>query len=254
MSNRRALNSWVTRHPGRVPPSCRLICFPFAGGGASSYRGWAADPAAPVEICAIQLPGREQRRHEPAIRSVSRAVDLLMPALQSDLGMPFAFFGHSMGALLAYEVARRLQQVGGPTPHCVFVSGHRAPQLPRRKRIWHGLPTPDLIQELRTLNGIPSAVFDHPELLNSVLITIRADLEVVETYRHSPGPILSCPVIAMGGRTDPGVSESDLAAWQDTTQAHFKTMMFDGDHFYINANRQHVVDSVRRELALLGLP
>jgi len=230
-----------------------LFCFPYAGGGASIYRSWASDLAAPIEVCAIQLPGRERRYSEPPIRRVAHAIDLLLPALRPYLDMPFAFFGHSMGTLLAYEMARRLSATIGAMPRCMFVSGHRGPYLPRRRRLWHALPTGELIAELKALNGTPPEVFEHQELLDLVLPILRADLELVETYVPVPGPLLSCKVIAMAGDDDPDVPEADLRAWHTVTDGDFKAIVFGGDHFYINTARHTVVQSVRQEMAAVGL-
>lgn len=247
------VNPWFARHIGVTPPRCRLFCFPYAGGGASVYRNWANDLAAPVEVCAIQLPGREWRHSEPPIRRVAHALDLLLPVLRPYLDLPFAFFGHSMGALLAYEIARRLSATRGPMPHCLFVSGHRAPHLPPRQRLWHTLPEDELVAKLKTLNGTPSEVFEHQDLLDLVLPIVRADLELVETYVALPGARLTCKLVALAGDADPDVPEPELQAWQTVTDGDFKAIVFGGDHFYLNTARRSVLQTVRQEMAAAGL-
>jgi medium-chain acyl-[acyl-carrier-protein] hydrolase len=242
---------WVERSISTSPPQLRLFCFPYAGGGAAIFRNWADELAPNLEVCAIQLPGRERRFSEPALRRLNEAVEILVPVLRPYLDLPFVFFGHSMGALIAYEVARGILKTVGAEPRALFVSGRWAPHLPSRKRNLHGLPQDELIAEVKALNGTPLEVFQHEELVELLTPILRSDLELVETYTEAGGPVLSCPVIAMGGRQDPDVTPDDLAAWRKVTTGMFKTMLFQGDHFYINGERASLLQAMRRELAAL---
>jgi surfactin synthase thioesterase subunit len=216
------------------------------------FRGWADELALNVEVCAIRLPGRERRYSEPALRRSEQVVESLTPILQQLLDMPFAMFGYSMGALLAYEVARSILAKAAVEPRALLVSAHRAPNLPMRRRNWYNLPRDALIAELKALNGTPAEVFEHEELLELMLPMLRGDLELVETYRSSGGTALSCPIVAMGGARDPDVLPEELAGWRTLTTGPFRSVVFDGDHFFINSARATVLQAIRRELGTLG--
>jgi medium-chain acyl-[acyl-carrier-protein] hydrolase len=244
---------WIERTRSRAAPRFRLFCFPYAGGSAAIFREWADELALNVEVCAIRLPGRERRFSEPALRRAEDVVESLIPILQHLLDMPFVMFGYSMGALLAYEVARAILTTSAVEPRALFASAHRAPHLPMRRRNWYDLPRDELIAEVKALNGTPAEVFQHDDLVELVLPMLRSDLELVETYKSPAGPVLSCPVIAMGGSDDRDVSPEELAGWASATTGPFKSMMFDGDHFFINSARTSFLHAVRRELGMLGL-
>jgi medium-chain acyl-[acyl-carrier-protein] hydrolase len=245
---------WVVRRPCDAPPRLRLFCFPYAGGGAQIYRQWADALPEDIEVCAIQLPGRERRHAERPVRGISSATDALYGALRSYLDLPFALFGHSMGAVLAYEVARRFQAETGRGPAHLFVSGHRAPHLIMRKKPLHRLPDDQFVTGMKELNGTPAEVFDHPELIDLLMPMLRADFELVETYAELPGPRLKCQVTALGGNADPDVSADELAAWRTATSGPFRSLLFDGDHFFINTARVQLIRTLREALTRDTLP
>jgi medium-chain acyl-[acyl-carrier-protein] hydrolase len=244
---------WLERkRSGKGEPLIRVVCFPYAAGTARTYRHWAEKLGHHIEICAVQLPGRERRLSEPAIRRYDEAVDILVSVLRPLLDLPVVLFGHSMGAILAYEVARGLLTREAAEPLALLVSGRRAPHMPSRRRRLHDLPRDELLAEIKALNGTPAEVFEHQDIIDLILPALRADLELVETYAQAPGPVLSCPVMAMSGDNDGQVNREELAAWRLVTTGPFKPLLFAGDHFYLNDARSGFLDAMRRELALLA--
>jgi medium-chain acyl-[acyl-carrier-protein] hydrolase len=174
----------------------------------------------------------------------------LAAALLPSLDKPFAFLGHSMGALLSFELARQLQQNHHSMPVKLWVSSHRAPQVCDRNPPIHALPDPQLLTELRRYNGTPKAVLDHAELMQLLLPAIRADFTILETYRHRFAAPLTCPITAFGGLQDPNVCTQDLEAWQDQTTDKFSLQRFAGDHFFLYSSNP-VLQSLRQELSTI---
>ena len=220
-------------NPSAAKPLMRLFCFPYAGGGASLFRASSADLPREIALCPIQLPGRETRFAEAAHSRMNSLVDAVTAPILSQSDLPFAFFGHSMGALIAFELARTLRRLRRPGPVHLFVSGRKAPQLPDLSPPVHHLPTEEFVTELRRLNGTPDTVFDTPGLLEVVLPTLRADFAVSETYEYIEEPPLNCSLSAFGGFEDPDVSQSDLEAWRIQTRSSFTWRVFPGDHWYL---------------------
>jgi len=225
----------------------RLFCFSYAGAGASAYRAWAAAPFEHVELLAVQLPGRETRLREAPFTSVTPLVATLARELAPFLdGKPFVFFGHSMGALLGYELTRELRRQGKPMPRALFVSGRRgpdtAPEPDDRPR--HLLKDDDLIAEVRDMNGTDDGVMQHSELLELLLPIFRADFAVCENWRHEHEQPLQIPIHALGGADDPGVSRAHLEAWVRQTGGKYTLDMFEGGHFYVHDAREQLLARV----------
>lgn len=240
---------WFVRPSPQPQARLRLFCFPYAGGSAQSYHDWQRRLPQDVELCAAQLPGRGRRIREAPLPSIAANVEQLASDIVPLLDVPFAFFGHSMGALLAFELARRLRDDAAPTPALLFASGCAAPHLPRRTREMHALPDQELIAELQRLNGTPPEVLEHPELMQMLMGFLRADFEAVETYRYSPGPPLTCPISALGGLRDPDVRRAELEAWRDHTAGDCAVRMFDGDHFFTHQVEPLLLEVIAWELA-----
>jgi medium-chain acyl-[acyl-carrier-protein] hydrolase len=243
-----AARAWVAVPTPRPAAAVRLFCFPNAGGGAQAYRLWGSSMPASVEVCAVRLPGREARLTEPAFKSVRPLVVALADALAAHLDRPFAFFGHSMGAKVAFELARHLAATRGVEPAHLFVSGCKGPRIPRGGRPIYGLPEAEFIEELRRLNGTPPEVLEHPELMRLMLPLLRADFELVETYEYLPGRLLNCPVSAYGGLEDFEVPGEQLGEWRAETTGAFNQRMFPGDHFYLHAAREQLVQMLSLDL------
>jgi len=232
--------------PKRNPSArFRLVCLPYAGGAASSYRMWPAALPESVEVWAIQLPGREGRMSErPPVR-LAPMVSETMSVLTSMLDSPFALFGHSMGALMAFELARQLWPKFAPAK--IFLSGCRGPRLPVRHSL-HTLSESQLLTDLRRLGGTHDAVLDDQELMRVLLPAIYADLEASETYEYVPSAPLQIPITAFGGTQDPLASEQDIAAWREETSGEFRLQLFPGGHFYFRPDPQPLLQTVAGEL------
>lgn len=239
-----------SRIPTMHPVSMRLVCLPFAGAGANAYRPWAALMPPQIELLGCVLPGREHRiRETPLTRMAPLVVQLAAELRQRD-DVPFALFGHSMGALLGYELIRELRRTGGPMPVHFFVSGRSAPHFPARRKPSHQLPTPLLLEELRQMNGTPAAVLQEPELLQLILPILRADLEVLETCAYIAQAPLEVAITSFMGRNDAFVPMDEAAGWREHTSKAFSLQQFEGDHFFIYSQQSALIDSLLSGLGL----
>ena len=239
---------WLMRPRPRSAAAVRLFCFPYAGGGAAIYRGWPDGLPGTIEVCAVALPGRGGRLGEVPYRELFPLVKTLSDALLPTLDRPFAFFGHSMGALVAFELARLLRRQHRPTPAHLFVSGRAAPQLRRASSTIHRLPREGFLEGLRLLNGTPPEVLGNAELLEVVLPALHADFTVCAEYRYAPDAPLECPISAFGGDEDPEVAEEDVGAWRDQTMRAFSMRIFAGDHFFLRSTQREVLRAVAAPL------
>jgi medium-chain acyl-[acyl-carrier-protein] hydrolase len=232
-------NVWIKR-TRQDPRTCfRLFCFPHAGGGASIFRAWPDRLPSEIEVCAIQLPGREERLREPPFARLSSLIDVLADVLYPYMDLPFAFFGHSLGSLISFELARRLRRQKALCPLQLFISGCRAPQIPDPDPPIHHLPDAEFIKELSRFNGTPKAVLDNPELMEVFLPLLRSDIRLYETYVYHHEAPLDCPITAFGGLEDEEVSREELAAWCDQTRNRYSMQMFPGDHFFLNGKQSN---------------
>jgi medium-chain acyl-[acyl-carrier-protein] hydrolase len=226
----------------------RLFCFPYAGGAASIFYTWPDDLPKDVEVCPIQLPGRQDRIRETPFTHVTPLVQAIAPAIRPYLDKPYAFFGHSLGTLISFELARLLAAQNDPGPVRLLVSGHRAPQAPDPNPPIHHLPDAEFIEELERLNGTPEMVLENPELLQLFLPLLRADFTAAETYTYTAGAPLDCHISAFGGLQDDKVSRDGLAAWQEQTRRTFTLRMFPGDHFFLHSARALLLQALSRDL------
>jgi medium-chain acyl-[acyl-carrier-protein] hydrolase len=231
-------NGWVTAARPNPAAQLRLFCFTYAGGGTSYFNSWVNSLPLTVELCPIRPPGRESRlREAPYRRIVGEAGKSMVPplaeALLPYLTKPFAFYGHSMGAIVAFETARALRQMGAGLPQALLVSGCRAPQIPDPDPPIYGLPEGEFVQAMGALNGTPTAVLENQELLALLMPVLRADFEAIETYQYSAEAPFSFPVTAVGGDNDPKAPPDHIQAWQEQTLGKFQTHTLTGDHFFI---------------------
>jgi medium-chain acyl-[acyl-carrier-protein] hydrolase len=199
-------------------------------------------------VCSIQPPGREHRITEKRFARFDDYAEDLTKALTPWLDLPCAFFGHSLGALTAFECARRLRLQSQAGPVVLFASGCRAPQIPIREKRLHDLPDDLFLAELRNLNGTPREAFEHPELMALLLPIVRADFAVYESYEYRPGEPLQCPIHALGGVGDERVTRADLAGWSTQSTGAFSLRMFPGDHFFLYPAQRAIVQAIGAEL------
>jgi medium-chain acyl-[acyl-carrier-protein] hydrolase len=238
----------------RPEAALRLFCLPYAGAGASVFRLWP--PGLPgVEVLAARLPGREGRLREPPPRSWPALVHAAVEGLLPHLVVPYALFGHSMGAALALSVAREIERRRRPRPEHLLVSGRPAPdRAPRWTGAAIGLADQPLVDELeRRLGGLSGTLLDDPQVRELVLPTLRADFLLLEGARNERGEPVSCPITVYAGSADPTTRLEDLLGWQDVTRGRLRIKLFPGGHFFLNQGRDALLQDIRETLGGAGL-
>ncbi|HEY6253186.1 MAG TPA: alpha/beta fold hydrolase [Candidatus Angelobacter sp.] len=211
-----------------------MYCFPYAGGSAQVFRSWQRHFPAQVDVCPVQLPGRGKRISEPPFTNVKSLVQAIADGIFDGSPDPFIFFGHSMGALISFELARELRRRGSIGPRQLFLSGRRGPTVPQREAPTFNLPHDEFIAELKRLKGTPPELLNVPEAAELFFPLLRADFEVVDTYMYENEEPLSCPITVYGGLQDEFVTREDLREWEKQTCVTYKERMFSGDHFFIH--------------------
>lgn len=227
-------SSWFLIPRPVARPRLRLFCFSYAGGNASTYREWHRQLPADVEVCSVQLPGRGSRFREKALTDLNALLSALIVEIARYTDTPYAFFGHSMGAQVAFELSRCIRDKGLNQPAFLIVSGRRAPQKQKKSRPIYNLPEAEFREEIRRLNGTPAEALNNPELMDLVSPILRADFQLIETWQYLPSDPIDVPVMALGGVKDNQVSLDDLEDWSKVTKGPFSLELFSGDHFFIN--------------------
>jgi medium-chain acyl-[acyl-carrier-protein] hydrolase len=238
---------WIIR-TGAKEPVLRLFCFPYAGGGASIYRQWSSKLPTWVEICAIQLPGRENRFCETAYTKHQEVVSALTRVIDQLLDGPFCFFGYSMGALISFELARALRHNNQPQPRKLFVAACHAPQQVKVKEKAYLLPDHEFQAKIQKLGGTPEVILQNAELMQLLLPLLRADFTLHETYTYKEEPPLTYPIHAITGTEDKEVNIQDVESWHEQTCSTFKLEMIKGNHFFIHSQQDLLLRSISREL------
>ncbi|MET3207956.1 UNVERIFIED_CONTAM: medium-chain acyl-[acyl-carrier-protein] hydrolase [Paenibacillus sp. PvR008] len=236
--------SWFTKTAVHPAEELQLFCFPYAGGGASIFNSWKSRHAPDITVLPVQLPGRESRSTEAPMDTIQDIVQSLIPAMAPYVHKPFAFFGHSMGALIAFETARQLYSKTGILPVHIIISGKSAPHLPYSKKQLHDLADQPFTEELRLMQGTPEEVLQNAELMQIIMPRLRADFKVCETYVYQSGNPLACPMTILGGMKDFEVTTDSLHAWQQHTTSPIDVRMFEGNHFFIHEQEQEVISAV----------
>jgi medium-chain acyl-[acyl-carrier-protein] hydrolase len=241
---------WITAlKKAEAPKRATLLCLHYAGGSSGIFRHWDAALPPGVDLLAVDLPGRAARFGEPLIFRLESVVDGLLAALQRETPdittRPLILFGHSMGALIGFELARQLGDRTDATPAHLIVSGAQAPSLPHLEPPCRDLPKEKFIAELKRMGGTDDAILQNDELLDVLEPMLRADFTIAETYQPQPGAHTLCDITALGGECDPFIKPERIRAWSVHTSGAFDAHMFAGGHFFINEQKEEVLDVVR---------
>jgi pyochelin biosynthetic protein PchC len=237
---------WVRRFhrgPADVP---RLVCFPYAGGAANYFFRLSAALEPDIEVLAVQYPGRQDRLDEPLVDDIAVLAERIAAALPRWVDRAIAFLGHSMGAIVGYEVARRWEAQGQTIEH-LYASGRRPPSRFRPSTL-HQRDDAGFLAGLAEFGGQAVELLAHPELGPLLMPAVRNDYKAIETYRHVPGAPLSCPVTALVGDADPLVTLDEARAWAEETTGPFALRVFAGGHFYLTDHLRQVTQIVRASL------
>jgi medium-chain acyl-[acyl-carrier-protein] hydrolase len=247
--------SWIVRLKPSRRPRLRLFCFPFAGCGASVYVPWMKQFPDEIEVCAIQLPGREDRIKEQAFTRITQLATAIAGELRHFIQIPFGFFGHSMGATLAFEVSHSLTTLECRPPTILIAGACPAPHVRRQLSTMSTLPRNELLEVLERKRGSSAEVLANQEFIDMILPVLRADLEAVETYCYTDRPPLPCPIVAIGGLSDHEVSADLLDAWREQSTGNFVRLAVAGGHLFVltqpNETMQVVLQHLRRYLNAL---
>jgi medium-chain acyl-[acyl-carrier-protein] hydrolase len=243
------LTQWI--FGGRITPNarCRLFCLPHSGSGAAQFSSWKKFLPPALDICPIQPPGRENRFREVPLTQVHRIAEILAAELQPYLDRPYILYGYSLGALIAFELARRLRRQKVEPALALYVLARPAPHLPQSKPPLHRLNDEKFLAEVtRRYNGMSPIVLQDKELVKLFLPTLRADITALETYVYRNEEPLDSPIRAFGGNSDPTTKEADLQAWRRQTYGSFVLEILHGDHFFIRNNQQSVLNSISAQI------
>lgn len=242
-----ATTAWIRRYHPSQESAVRLVCFPHAGGSASFFYPVSVRFSPGTDVVALQYPGRQDRRHEPCVEDIGTLADLLAKEIQALSDKPMVFFGHSMGAVLAFETAYRLEQQGTNPPHALIASGRCAPSVQRNEEV-HKRDDNGIISELKILNGTDTAIFGNEELLKMALPAIRSDYRAIETYSVEPNRKVRCPITVLTGDRDPNTTLDEANAWRNHTEGAFRCQVFTGGHFFLVDHQAEVNSEIANEL------
>jgi medium-chain acyl-[acyl-carrier-protein] hydrolase len=244
-------NSWWTSPRPVEEPTARLFCFPYAGGAAATFKPWPELLPPGIEVQTLQLPGRPGRMNEPPIDQLSDLLEPIVEELEPLTDLPFAFYGHSMGSLIAFEVTKRLAEEFRIQPDRLFAAARRAPHLVSRDQTLHEQPLPRVREFLRGLRAVPNEVLDNEELMQLLLPALRADLKLDGLYEYQPGVGVSCPIVAFTGQDDEYVLRPEIAGWSMHAGGGFDLRVIPGDHFFMDQpkNRKVLLEAIRADWA-----
>ncbi|WP_035796322.1 thioesterase II family protein [Kitasatospora mediocidica] len=248
MGEQRENSRWVRRFHPAPQSRVRLVCLPHAGGSAPFYFPMSQALSPAVDVVSLQYPGRQERRLDPRIESVEEYADAIAAELKPWLDLPVALFGHSLGATLAFEVARRLERDDPEfTPVALFASGRRAPSRHRDENV-HLRDDDGIVAEMKILSGTDARVLGDEEILRMVMPAIRSDYTAAETYRGEPGATVRAPITVLTGADDPRTSAEEAEAWRGHTTGAFELHTFSGGHFFLANHQPQVLKIVSAAL------
>ncbi|TVL91766.1 thioesterase II family protein [Streptomyces sp. SAJ15] len=251
MGEQRENSAWVRRFHPAPESSVRLVCLPHAGGSAPFYFPMSQALSPAIDVLCLQYPGRQDRRLDPAIENIPDYADAIVAELKPWLDVPTAFFGHSMGAVLAYEVALRLERDGHSGPIALFASGRRAPSRYREENV-HRRDDDGIVKEMQLLSGTDSRILGNEEILRMVLPAIRSDYTAVETYRSEEGAAVRAPITVLTGDNDPRTSMEEAEAWRAHTTGDFDIHVFPGGHFFLANHSEKIIEIVSKKINAVG--
>ncbi|MGW4489475.1 thioesterase II family protein [Amycolatopsis sp. NPDC004368] len=235
---------WLRRFGPSEEATHRVVCFPHAGGSATFYQPMARALAPAADVVAVQYPGRQDRRAEPMVERIDDLADAVVAAMGRNHDLPLTFFGHSMGAVVAYEVACRLRELAGFRLAHLFVSGRPSPGASRPGTV-HLLDDQGLITEIESLGGTDAGLLRDPEIQNMILPAVRSDYRAIETYRAVPGKPLATPITALMGESDSHTTIAEVQDWASCTTASFDLVAFSGGHFFLVDHAPEILGMVR---------
>lgn len=247
MAGETVTDKWIRTLRRHEVPRVRVICFAHAGGSAGSFTPLARKIDGPIEVLAVQPPGRQERRREPCLESVAELVAGVLPAVRARADLPIALFGHSLGGAVAFELTRLLEAEGIP-PRMLFISGRRAPEATLRAKAVHQRSDAGLMTELRLLGGPGVHLLEEPEIARAFLPAIRSDYRAIETYTCPPDARVQVPLSVLTGDRDPEVTHAEAQGWRERTTGPFELQVFDGGHFYLWEQLDAVAETVSRQL------
>ncbi|WP_228566900.1 thioesterase II family protein [Nocardia sp. SYP-A9097] len=240
MDNMDDEKNWFRRLAPADRAGHRLVCFPHAGGAASYFLPVARALAPEVDVVGVQYPGRQDRRNEPGIGDIGELADRIHELMRKWASEPLALFGHSMGAVIAFEVARRLRRDSPGRPLHLFASGRRAPHLQRGDMV-HLRDDAGIAAEVRSLGGTESLLLEDPEVLAMILPALRSDYRAVETYRFAPDGPPPCPITVLTGDQDPHTTVEEAREWVHHSGDPFDMRVFPGGHFFLSSSATGVL-------------
>ncbi len=229
----------------------KMFCFPFSGASAQSYLPFANLQNAGVNVHALEMPGRGRRFQEEMFGDMSAIVDEAATGLEPFIAArDFVFFGHSLGGLIAFEVARELRRRDKHLPMHFFISGMLAPQIPRKRKTVSDLSDTEFLERVKELEGTPDEILDNPEMLELMIPLLRNDFKIYENYRYADEEQLKCPITAFAGTEDKFVDADDVQKWSEQTAILFSKHVFDGGHFYIYSHLEEIFGIINRTLTM----
>jgi medium-chain acyl-[acyl-carrier-protein] hydrolase len=241
-------NVWFQSGPAHDQVDLKMFCFPYAGGSAVVFKKWTDFLPSTLQVIPVELPGRGARLQERPFLSLPALVEELAGVIGPLLDKPFVFYGHSMGAIIAFELARSLRRQYDREPQALFVGGRRAPQTPNNDPVTYHLPKEEFVEELMKLDGTPREVIEHEELMEMMIPLLRADFQLTQTYEYTADTPLRCPINVYGGLEDHHVPRDLLSPWKEQTRSNFALHMLPGDHFFLRSSQDLLLRLLAREL------